>query len=135
MSNYYDTFIQAADDSPACAGTVPQLKGGKKTVAVIQYELLTNAPYTYTQEDVLFETHLRHRGLRPNEEERAVLREAFFAVPKACLRASPLPKGYGWGVHFDEAGKVALYGVETESYRAFSESASKKLKAMRSKRA
>lgn len=134
MSNYYDTFIEAADDSPALAGTVPPAKGGKKTVAVIQYELLSEQPYTYTQEDVLFETHLRHKELTPDEGERAELRRVFFAVPKACLRASPLPKSYGWGVHFDEAGKVALYGVETESYRVFSQSAAKKLKALRSKR-
>lgn len=134
MSNYFDTFIQAADDSPASAGTVPQPKGGRKTVAVIQYELLTNEPYTYTQEEVLFETHLRHKSLEPTEAERDELRSAFFAQPKACLRASPLPKGYGWGVHFDAEGKVALYGVESGGYRHLTESGAKQLRAMRSKR-
>ncbi len=134
MSNYYDTFIQAADDSPAGAGTVPAPKGDRKTVALIQYELLAEHPYTYTQEEVLFETHLRHKGLTPGKEERAELWDSFFAVPKACLRASPLPKGYGWGVHFDGEGKVALYGVESEDYGKFSESDAKQLKAMRSKR-
>lgn len=135
MSNYYDTFIEAADDSPAKSGTVPLARGGKRTVALIQYELLTDNPYTYTQEEVLFETHLRHKGLTPTESERAELWDDFFAVPKACLRASPLPKGYGWGVHFDKEGKVALYGVETEAYRKYSESAAKQFRAMRARRA
>ncbi len=72
MSNYYDTFIQTADDSPASAGTVPAPKGGRKTVALIQYELLTGNPYTHTQEEVLFETYLRHKGLEPNDNPIAL---------------------------------------------------------------
>ncbi len=134
MSNYYDTFIQAAADSLASAGTIPPIKGDKKTVAVVQYELLSEQPYTYTQEEVLFETHLRHKGLTPEEAERGRLWEEFFAVPKACLRASSLPKTYGWGVHFDAEGKAALCGVETERYSELSVHSAKTLKAMRSKR-
>lgn len=38
-------------------------------------------------------------------------------MSQACLRASPLVKQFGWGLHHDEAGRVAAYGVETEEYR------------------
>lgn len=132
--NYYDTFIQVADDCPLAAGAVPVEKGGKKTIAVIQYELLAQNPYQYTQEDVLFETHVRHKGVPSGE--LAAARQAFFAKSQACLRASPLPKSYGWGLHFDHAGKVALYGVESEEYRRFAQdSGLTQLKAMRSSRA
>jgi hypothetical protein len=35
------------------------------------------------------------------------------------LRASDLGKKYGWGIHSDHEGHVALYGVETAEYRRF----------------
>jgi len=133
--NYYDTFIQIADDSPVGAGTAPAARGERPTVALIQYTLLSERPYGYTQEEVLFETYLRHKGLEPSADERTELWNAFFARPQACLRASPLPKQYGWGVHFDTGGKTALYGAESEAYRAFSANAARRLKAMRSSRA
>jgi len=64
------------------------------------------------------------------------LREQFFAKPKACFRASPLVKKYGWGIHYDHDGKVALYEIESALYRQFLQSDDvKKLKGMRSKRA
>lgn len=60
----------------------------------------------------------------------------FFARPQACLRASPLPKTYGWGLHFDATGRVALYAVESPEYKRFIEDESiSHLKAMRSRRA
>ena len=53
------------------------------------------------------------------------------------MRASPLPKKYGWGVHHDRAGRIALYGVESEEYRRFASGAGgvKVVMALRSKRA
>lgn len=36
------------------------------------------------------------------------------------LRASALPKKYGWGVHFDKNGNAALYGRESQEYRKLS---------------
>ena len=53
--NYYDTLIEVADDCPATEGQVPQARGGKKTKTVVEYELLVEHPYTYTEEDIAFE--------------------------------------------------------------------------------
>lgn len=132
--NYVNTFIRVAEDCPAAEGIVPVGRGDRKTIAVIQYELLVENPYRLTQEDVLFESYARHKAVPP--EARTAARAEFFARSQACLRASPLPKQYGWGLHFDEAGRVALCGVNTEEYRRFAEGEGLTvLKAMRSKRA
>ncbi|MEQ9220186.1 MAG: DUF6157 family protein [Cyclobacteriaceae bacterium] len=46
-----------------------------------------------------------------------------------------MTKRYGWGVHSNEEGKIAIYGSETESYQKFIVDASlSKVKAMRSSR-
>lgn len=130
--NYYNTFVQVAPDCPVAAGAVPVGRGGQRTVAVIQYDLLTAEPYWYTQAELLFEAHAQHKGIPAAEREAAW--EAFWAKPQACLRASPLPKKFGWGLHFDEAGRVALCPVESAAYRAYAASELTQLKAMRSSR-
>ncbi|WP_281170144.1 DUF6157 family protein [Paenibacillus pinihumi] len=99
----------------------------------MQYHLLTEQPYTYTQEDLLFETHVVQNGLQ--DEDLAALRTAFFSKSRACLRASPLPKTYGWGLHFNEQGKIALYGKESAEYaRLIQDQQIEQVKAMRNKR-
>ena len=52
--NYYDTLVEVADDCPATVAEVPQARGGRKTKAVVEYELLAEHPYTYTEEDIAF---------------------------------------------------------------------------------
>lgn len=135
--NYVDTFIAIADDCPVREGTVPPNRSNRKSIAQIQYELLAGNPYRYTQEDIQFETFIRHKGT-PSEQRRSenARREKFFAKPQACLRSSPLPKKYGWGLHFDQHGRVALHPIESTEYRQLSRGAALKvLKALRSSRA
>ena len=55
--NYYDTLVEVADDCPVSVAQVPQARGGKKTKAVVEYELLVENPYTYTEEDIAFEVY------------------------------------------------------------------------------
>ena len=52
--NYYDTLVEVAEDCPASVAHVPQPRGGRKTKAVVEYELLAEHPYTYTEEDIAF---------------------------------------------------------------------------------
>lgn len=137
--NYYDTLIAVADDCPVSSAVVPAPYRGKATVAVVQYELLAEQPGRLTQEDVLFRSWLA-RQERPDvtaaEEER--LRAAFFARPQACLRSSPLPKKYGWGLLFDHQGRITLCPMESDRYRRIvgGETAGVTvLKALRSSRA
>lgn len=119
--NYYNTFITVAADCPASKGTVPPDKKGGKTKAGIEFELVSANPYIYTQEELLFEVHIRHKAIAPEELEAhgTQLRDEFYQVPMPCLRASMLPKKFGWGLHFNKAGKVALVPIESEHYQHF----------------
>lgn len=140
--NYFDTFITVAEDSKATVATVPEPRGGKPTVAMLQYEMLSDS-FAYTQEDVLFDVWLQRQGVQGkidvdslSVDETADIREQFFAKGQACLRASALTKTYGWGVIFDKEGRAALCAMESAEYAEHaSDSALKVLKAMRSKRA
>jgi hypothetical protein len=132
--NYVDTFIEVADDSPAQTASVPTSKGGKRTIPVLQYEMIANHPYQYTQEDILFETYAEYNHIEP--ADRPTERQKFFAQGQPCLRSSALGKRYGWGIHSDANGKVALYAIESEDYQRLAGDATlKHIKAMRSKRA
>lgn len=134
--NYYDTLIAVAEDCPVSEAVVPKERGGKKTIAGIQYEMLADNPYTYTQEDVLFNSWFQRQGLPElSEDELTQLREEFFSKPRACLRTSPLAKKHGWGLLFDDQGRIALCPMESDEYRETLENGKLKiLKAMRSKR-
>jgi Family of unknown function (DUF6157) len=95
--NYYDTLLEIADDRPATEGQVPQARSGKKTKAVVEYELLIKDPYTYTEKDIAFEVHtVLHdipKASRPRE------REKFLSTGHPHLRVSASDKRYGWGMH------------------------------------
>jgi len=133
-TNYINTFIVVAEDCPAVAGEVPALKrDGTKSIANAQFEMLRESPYRFTSDDVLFKVYAVRNGVKEADLEQA--RSAFFSKGQACLRSSPLPKRYGWGIHHNEEGKVALYGMETDEYRQFVEQPGLKVvNAMRSKR-
>jgi hypothetical protein len=132
-TNYTNTFIEVAEDTKASEGTKPPSKGDKRTVAEMQYELIANNPYKFTSDDVLFQVFADRNDLTKAEQKQA--REEFFSKGQACLRASPLTKSYGFGVHCDGNSKVALYGVETDKYQQFlADGKVKKVKAMRTSR-
>jgi len=131
-TNFVDTLIEVAEDTKATAGTKPPSKA-KRTVAEMQYDLIANHPYQYSSDDVLFRVHADRNDVMESEYEQA--RAQFFSKGQACLRASPLTKTYGFGIHSDGEGKVALYGMETAAYEKLSvDPKVKKVKAMRSSR-
>ncbi len=45
--------------------------------------------------------------------------QELFAKSHPCMRASPLPKKYGRGVHSGSQGRLALYDRDSEEYRRF----------------
>ncbi len=130
-TNYVDTFIEVSEDTKVSQGTVPSSKADRKTVAEMQYELIANHPYAYTSDDVLFQVYVQRNDLAESEYE--VARKQFFSKGQPCFRASPLSKSYGFGVHHDKEGKIALYGMESPEYETFlSDETIKKVRAMRS---
>ena len=130
-TNYFDTFIAVADDCPVSTAEIPPHSPDKPSVASMQYEMLINDPYKYTSDDVLSTIYAKRNDLQNNEEQRRV----FFSKGQPCFRSSPLTKRYGWGVHSDTAGKIAIYPVASKQYSVFvNDTKLKQLKAMRSKR-
>lgn len=113
-TNYTRTLTAAADDG-AERGTVPPFKPENPSIAWRTWAMIADAPYVHTSDDVIFGVWADRQGIP--EAERDAARAAFFAQGRACLRASDLGKRYGWGIHHDDQGRIALYGVETEAYR------------------
>lgn len=129
-TNYFNTFIASAEDCPVEEAEVPPVKGDNRSAANIQFDMIIDHPYKYTSDDVVFgvfaEKNKAGKGAR----------EEFFSKGQPCLRASPLVKRYGWGVHSNADGKVAIYGKGTPEYKKFEADKSlKQLKGMRSKKA
>ncbi|MCB0188546.1 MAG: hypothetical protein KDE31_29950 [Caldilineaceae bacterium] len=132
-TNYINTLIEIAEDSMATAGTVPPVKGDKKTIANAQFELLEAHPYDNTSDDLIFGIFAERNGIADEEIDEE--RSRFFAKGQPCLRTSPLAKSYGWGIHSDGEGKVALIAADSVEYQALvADPAVTKVKAMRSKR-
>jgi len=131
--NHYNMFVEVAEDCPVTSAQIPKAKAGAKTIPLIQYEMLAGQPYTYTQEDVLFEVHATRSSIP--DEQRAAEREVFFSKGRPCLRTSSLGKRYGWGIHHNAEGKLALYGIDSIEYETLkNDSSIKHVKAMRSSR-
>ncbi|HRP55546.1 DUF6157 family protein [Agriterribacter sp.] len=129
-TNYFDTFIEVAEDTKVTCGTRPASKADKKTIAEMQYEMLVHNPYQFTSDDILFQVFADRNDLKKAEYRQA--RQKFFSKGQPCFRASPLTKTYGFGVHADNNGKMAIFGRETEQYKKFQHDPKlKKVKAMR----
>jgi hypothetical protein len=135
--SYVNAFIQVAADTKASMASSPIEKNGRKTIAVLEFELIANHPYEYTQEEVQFHVHLQRAGVSAAEAEKRhqKLWLEFFSKPCACMRTSPLPKTYGWGLHFNAEGKVAVVPVGSKDYQRLKNDPSiQQFRAMQSKR-
>src|SRR5262245_51317950 len=132
--NYYETLVEVADDCPVSAAQVPQARGGKRTKAVVEYELLVEHPYAYTEEDIAFEVHAALHDIP--KANRATERKKFLSKGHPHLRVSALAKRYGWGIHNDAEAKLALIAVESPEYqRLLKDPRTAKVKAFRSSHA
>ena len=122
-TNYTNAFIEIAEDCQASTAIAPPPKD-PKTAVQIEYEMLVDHPYQYTSDDVLYES---------NGKRRDISREDFFSKGQPCFRASALTRRYGWGVHSNEAGKIAIYAVESGEYKRLAcDESLRHIKAMRS---
>jgi hypothetical protein len=131
-TNYFNTFIEVAEDCPTVSAEIPPMKGEEKTIAHLQFDMIMHHPYRYTSDEVIFAIHAQRKDL-PNDE---VEKELFFSKGQPCLRSSQLGKRYGWGIHYNEEGKMALYPADSDEYKTFVADAQlKHTKAMRSKKA
>jgi hypothetical protein len=116
-TNYFDTFIQVAPDSTADGATVPPERA-TPSVSELTFRAIAEAPYAHTSDDVIFGVWADRKGIP--EADRSAAREEFFSKGQPCLRSSDLGKRYGWGVHSDADGRVALVPLGTVEYDALS---------------
>lgn len=131
-TNYVDTFIEVAEDCPTDDAVEPPLTE-TPTIAALHYRLIAEQPYARTSDEVIFETYALRQGIAVDDE---VAREAFFSKGQPCLRSSPLGKRYGWGLHHDAEGRVALVPRGSAEYAALAADAElAHTRAMRSRRA
>lgn len=129
-TNYFNTFIAVADDCPVDIAQIPPDKNNTPTAATVQFQMMSSHPYRYDSDSVLFEVYAVKSEITEGERKQA--RETFFSKGQPCMRASPLTKRYGWGVHCNKDGKVAIYAVESPEYAKLSHDRTlKQLKAMR----
>jgi Family of unknown function (DUF6157) len=130
-TNYNDTFIAISEDCPVNIGEIPPNKADIPSIATLHYDIVSKNPYQFTSDEVLFQVYATRNDLIESEFERA--RATFFSKGQSCFRTSPLAKRYGWGIHHNQAGKIAIYGCETDQYAAFlADNMLKIVKAMKS---
>ena len=128
-----NTFVRVADDCQVTMGTVPPVKDGERSLARLHYDLLSEHPYEYDLDTFNFTVFRLRNRLSDAEAEKA--RADFFAKPHPCMRTSPLTKSYGFGAHYNNAGKIAIYPVDSVAYRKMTNDPANRVEmAMRSKR-
>jgi hypothetical protein len=139
MLEIVSTFIKVAPDSTATKAVIPEARGEHKTIQVIQYELLSAKPYSLTLNELIFEVFIRRNQISSTDLElhKTTIWTELFSKNHPCMRASMLPKKYGWGVHYDAVGKIGLHAMESKTYQqlsTFGDGVKKVEFAMRSKR-
>ena len=103
------SFIAVPPDCPALTAEAPPSRN-PKTIPQIEFEMLIDNPYVYSSDDVLYAA---------NAERRGISWEDYCATIQPDFRLSPLVKRYGWGVHTNSKGKVAIYPLGSAEYEEF----------------
>ncbi len=130
-TNYVNTLITVSPDTRAVVATVPPASKG--SVAELQFGMMHDHDYELTSDDVIFEVFAERKGIAV--EERRAAREQFYSKGQPCLRTSPLAKTYGWGIHADNEGRVALVPMDSSRYHELmNDDATVKRQAMKASR-
>lgn len=109
--DYTSTFLTVAPDTSAVAGVEPV----GSTIAASTFSLIASAPYALRSSDVIFRVWAGRHGVSTDSPDEWA---SFYATPRACLRSSDLGKRYGWGIHADADGRLAVYAVGSSEYGA-----------------
>jgi len=117
-----EELIQASEDTKAVRGEEPPDDGADKTVARIQFEVLAENPYEFTEHEFYYEVRVVRR-------KRTDLKLELYNI-----KLIPLLKRYGWGIHRNSEGKLALVACESDRYEELlTDPSVKKTRAYRSK--
>jgi len=134
---YTDTLIKVAADCPVGKSEIPVAKNKTRPAHLLQYELLIQKPYAYTHEELIYQVYVLQKEIPESvlETESENIKAELFSKGHPCMRASSLTKRYGWGAHYNQDGKIAIYPMESPVYQALIDSGKVKIvPAMKSKR-
>ena len=134
---YTDTLIKVAADCPVGKSEIPVAKNKTRPAHLLQYELLIQKPYAYTHEELIYQVYVLQKEIPESvlETESENIKAELFSKGHPCMRASSLTKRYGWGAHYNQDGKIAIYPMESAAYQALIDSGKVKIvPAMKSKR-
>lgn len=112
-TNYFDTFIAVADDTSAASAAVPPERA-TPSVAELTFRRIAENPYALTSDDVIFGVWAERQGIA--DADLADSRATFFSKGQPCMRSSDLGKRFGWGVHANAEGRVALIPLGSAEY-------------------
>jgi hypothetical protein len=135
--SYTHTFIPVSADCPVQKSEIPVPRRDTVPAHVIQYQLLTEHPYRFGHEELVYAVYVRQKEISEAvlATDADAIRAELFSKGHPCMRASSLTKRYGFGAHYNEAGKIALYPVESPEYQQFMQNDTvRKLPAMRNKK-
>lgn len=107
-------LIHPAPDCPAPKATPPEPGARTRSRALIEFSLLTGAPYAL---DHAAFTHLAHQEMAAERGKDALDFAAFHQKGQPCMRASPLTKRLGWGAHYNPDGKLALLDPGSQDFQ------------------
>lgn len=102
---YQEELIEIAEDCPADHAVEPPNDRPSKTRARIAYEILSEHPYQYTEIEFFHELDVVRRN-KPNAK-----------IESYQIKRSPLAQTYGWGIHRNQQGELALVAMESNRYR------------------
>ena len=119
MKHSFPLLITTSENCPASSGIAPTTNRKEKTVTMHYHDLFMESPYCFTYEQAKKEVHENRRG------------KTDLKLNSYDMRRSELCKIWGWGVHADRNGKLALVGCETDEYqRLLKDSSVRKIKAL-----
>lgn len=99
-----EELILVAEDTQAIKAQEPPNSRIPKTIVRIAYEVLSEEDYKYSEAEYHYEVHVKRR-------EKEDLK-----IHNYNIKRSPLLQKYGWGIHRNTEGKLALVAMESERY-------------------
>jgi hypothetical protein len=99
-----EELIEVAEDYQEKYAQEPPNRN-PKTISRIEYELLVENPYKYTERELFHEVHVVYRG-RPD-----------LKIDSYNIKRSTLVQSFGWGLHRNDQGKLALVAFESDRYK------------------
>lgn len=84
---------------------IPFSKSGKKTEPIYLYEVLSNNPYRFKQNELFSEVYFKIKN------------QPHLKIETYLLQRSQLCSLFGWGIYGDEEGRLALVPCGSEKYK------------------